>query len=157
LLASGSVDWLVCLWDLAIGALQQTIDGHQSLDYDESPAHESVAFSPDGRLIASCSANGIVRLWDPKTGAITQIFDDDDYESPVQIMTFSPDGLFLVSGSYESPIVRLWNTTTGAITQTLDGHSYAINSVTFSPDSRLLVSCSADHTVCLWDLEIGVV
>ncbi|KAJ6055861.1 WD40 repeat-like protein [Penicillium canescens] len=142
--ASGSVDWIVHLWDLATRALQQTIDGHITLSFGESTASESVAFSPDSQLLASCSANETVRLWDPAAGGLTQILDGDDSEAPVQIMSFSPDGRFRASGSYESPV-------------TLNGHSRPLNSLTFSPDSRLLVSCSADKTAHLWNLVIGAV
>ncbi|KAJ5150914.1 NACHT and WD40 domain protein, partial [Penicillium canariense] len=156
-LATGSADWIVHLWDLVTGRLQKTIDGHMTLGFVLSAASESVAFSPDGQLLASCSANETVRLWDPMAGGITEIINGDDPESPVRFMTFSPDGLSLASGSFDSPAVCLWNTATGALTHTLDGHSRPVTSVTFSPDSRLLASCSSDGTARLWGLPIGTV
>ncbi|KAJ5216362.1 NACHT and WD40 domain protein, partial [Penicillium cinerascens] len=156
-IATGSVDWVVRLWDLVTGTLQKTIDGHMTMGFVLSAASESVAFSPDGQLLASCSANETIRLWDPMAGESTEILSGDDPQPPVQFMKFSPDGLSLASGSFESSAVCLWNTATGALTHTLDGHSRSVNSVIFSPDSRLLASCSADGTVRLWGLPIGTV
>ncbi|KAJ5234280.1 NACHT and WD40 domain protein, partial [Penicillium citrinum] len=154
-LATGSANWVVRLWDLATSTLQKTIDGHMSLGFTLSAASESVAFSPDSQLLASCSADETVRLWDPMVSEITETLNEDDLEPPVDVMAFSPDGLFLASGSFESPVVCLWNTTTGALTHTLEGHSQPVTSVTFSPDSRILASSSADGTSRLWVLPIG--
>jgi WD40 repeat protein len=72
-------------------------------------------------------------------------------------MAFSPDGHFLASGSYESSVVRLWDANSGTLAHIFEGHSSPVNSVIFSPDSRMLVSCSCDHTICLWDLVMGTV
>ena len=60
---SGSDDKTVRLWDTAIGALQQTLEGH-------SNAVRSVAFSPDGKQVVSGSEDTTVRLWDAATGAL---------------------------------------------------------------------------------------
>ncbi|KAL7658062.1 hypothetical protein ACMYSQ_004203 [Aspergillus niger] len=122
------------------------------IGFSGSRASDAVAFAPDGKKLASCSANETIRLWDLTASEITQNHNSDSFEPPIQIMTFSPDGLFLASGSYESPVVRIWNVTEGTIAWTLDEHSAAINSLAFSPDNRILVSCSADNSAFLWDL-----
>ncbi|KAJ5710327.1 WD40 repeat-like protein [Penicillium malachiteum] len=152
LLASGSDDWFVHLWDLATGTLQQTVDGHMSIGFIGSGASDAVAFTPDGKTLAFCSANETIRLWDLTASEITQNHNSDGFEPPVQIMTFSPDGLFLASGSYDSPVVRIWNVKESPIAWTFNEHSAAINSLAFSPDNRVLVSCSADNSARLWDL-----
>ncbi|THC87338.1 hypothetical protein EYZ11_013216 [Aspergillus tanneri] len=145
LLASGSRDNTVRLWDPTTGALQQTLEGH-------SDWIRSVAFSPDGRLLASGSNDTTVRLWDPTRGALQQILEG--HSRSIRSVAFSPDSRLLASGSYDKT-VRLWDPTTGALQQVLEGHSRSVESVVFSPDGRLLASGSYDNTVRLWDPATG--
>ncbi|KAJ5819444.1 hypothetical protein N7474_005035 [Penicillium riverlandense] len=145
LLASGSNDKTVRLWDPATGALQQTLEGH-------SDSVRAVAFSPDGRLLASGSGDKTVRLWDPATGALQQTLEG--HSGWVWAVAFSPDGRLLASGSRDKT-VRLWDPATGALQQTLEGHSDSVRSVAFSPGGRLLASGSRDKTVRLWDPATG--
>ncbi|OQE62988.1 hypothetical protein PENNAL_c0253G00080 [Penicillium nalgiovense] len=145
LLASGSDNKTVWLWNPATGALTQTLEGH-------SDSVRSVVFSPDGRLLASGSTDKTVRLWDPATGALTQTLEG--HSGSVGSVAFSPDGRLLASGS-DDTTVRLWDPATGALTQTLEGHSDSVRSVVFSPDGRRLASGSTDKTVRLWDPATG--
>ncbi|KAL3469675.1 hypothetical protein BJX99DRAFT_268041 [Aspergillus californicus] len=89
----------------------------------------SVAFSSDGRLLASGS-------------------------HPVYSVAFSLDGRLLASSSRDKTI-KLWDPTTGALKQTLEGHSNWVQSVAFSSDGRLLASGSHDKTIKLWDPTTG--
>ncbi|CAI7568060.1 unnamed protein product [Penicillium pancosmium] len=145
LLASGSDDKTIRLWDPATGNLQQTLEGH-------SYSVQSVAFSPDGRLLASGSEDKTIRLWDPATGNLQQTLKGHLYS--VQSVAFSPDGRLLASGCQDNTI-RLWDPATGNLQQTLEGHSYSVQSVAFSPDGRLLASGCEDNTIRLWDLATG--
>ncbi|KAI9037866.1 uncharacterized protein KD926_011569, partial [Aspergillus affinis] len=145
LLASGSDDKTVRLWDTATGALQQTLEGH-------TDRAMSVAFSPDGRLLASGSDDATVRLWDTATGALQQTLEG--HTNRVRSVAFPPDGRLLASGSNDET-VRLWDPATGALQQTLEGHTHWVSSVAFSPDGRLLASGSNDKTVRLWDPATG--
>ncbi|KAG2411924.1 hypothetical protein HFD88_009480 [Aspergillus terreus] len=144
LLASGSYDKTVRLWDPATGALQQTLIGH-------TDSVSSVAFSPDGRLLASGSEDKTIQIWDPATGALQQTLIG--HTDSVSSVAFSPDGRLLASGS-EDETVRLWNPATGALQQTLK-HTNSVYSVAFSPDGRLLASGSEDETVRLWNPATG--
>ncbi|KAJ5369329.1 NACHT nucleoside triphosphatase [Penicillium cataractarum] len=145
LLASGSHDNTVRLWDPATGVLVQTLEGH-------SHSVLSATFSPDGQLLASGSQDNTIRLWDPATGELTQMLED--HSDSVWSVAFSPDGQLLASGSSDNT-VRLWDPAIGVPTQMLEGHSDSVQSVAFSPDGRLLASGSRDKTVRLWDPATG--
>jgi WD40 repeat protein len=112
----------------------------------------SVAFSPDGRMIVSGSHDKTIRLWGTRTGkSIGEPFQG--HESSVNSVAFSPNGRMIVSGSYDKTI-RLWDTRTGkSIGEPFQGHESSVNSVAFSPDGQMIVSGSRDTTVRLWDIR----
>ncbi|HLG64134.1 MAG TPA: helix-turn-helix domain-containing protein [Ktedonosporobacter sp.] len=112
----------------------------------------SVAFSPQGELLAGGTSSGEIRLWQARDG--TPLLTCRGHTEWVRSVTFSPDGKLLASGS-EDQTVRLWETETGRCLRVLPGHSYRVWSVAFSPDGKLLASGSEDQTVRLWETETG--
>ncbi|KAK4451027.1 hypothetical protein QBC34DRAFT_61486 [Podospora aff. communis PSN243] len=145
LVASGSYDSTVKIWDAATGECTQTLEGH-------SGPVNSVAFSPDSKLVASGSRDKTVKIWDAATGECTQTLKG--HSGPVNSVAFSPDSKLVASGSRDRT-VKIWDAATGACTQTLEGHSRPVTSVAFSPDSKLVASGSYDSTVKIWDAATG--
>ena len=139
-LASAGEDDIICLWDANIGVRKKTFYGHE--DYVSS-----VAFSPDGHLIASTS-NGdeTLLLWDTNTGKIKATISNRFGSSAA----FSPDGSLIVSGGWA---LRLWDATTGDLKQFVE--SIPTFSVAFSPNGSLIASGHGsikNNTIRLWDV-----
>lgn len=143
-LASSSFD-CVKVWDVSTGSCLKTFTGHTN-------EVSSVAFSPDGQIVASASADQTLKLWDVNTGNCIKTLTG--HTNWIWSVAFSPDGKTLVSGSCDQT-VRLWDVSTGRCIRTLTGHTRHIYSVSFSPDGQTVASGCADETARLWDVNTG--
>jgi WD40 repeat protein len=111
-----------------------------------------LAYSPDGRLLASGGADWMVRLWEPATGKEVGRFEG--HRSYVQAVAFSDRGALLASGSFDKT-VRLWDVAARKELRVLRGHVAAVRAVAFSPGGKVLASAGADNTVRVWDVASG--
>jgi WD40 repeat protein len=94
----------------------------------------SVAFSPDGKLLATSDVVGQIRVWQVVDGQ--QLLTFQGHTNWVSSIAFSPDGQLLAVSGSSDPTVKLWEVSTGQCVRTLQGHSNWVSSVAFSPDGQ---------------------
>ena len=108
----------------------------------------AVAWSPDGRRIASGGAGTTIQVWDATTGEA--LFTYRGHLSCVYTLAWSPDSTRIASVAGETTI-HIWNATTGDVFVAEDLHSDPVNALAWSPDGRRIASGGSGHTVCIWD------
>lgn len=143
LLASGSADNTVKLWDMASKREVRTLAGH-------TKGVRAVAFRADGQL-ASGAIDGSINFWDVATGAVQRNLTGN---GSVSAVAFSSDGRWFAAGNMEK-VVRLWDLKSNHEPLTLLGHIGSVTTIAFSHEGRWLASGSADKTIRIWDLETG--
>jgi WD40 repeat protein/transcriptional regulator with XRE-family HTH domain len=119
----------------------------------------AVAFSPDGKLLATAYGDGYVRLWNPATGQAvgSPLPADTSLDGFVYDVAFSPDGKLLATADIHG-YVRLWNPATQRAVGApiaADTDVEGVSSMSFSPDGKLLATAGVDGTVRLWNPATG--
>ena len=158
ILASGSEDKTIKLWDITTGKEIRTITGH-------SDSVHALAISPDGKILASGSNDKTVKLWDLQTGKeIRTITGHSSWVRSVAISSFNTSSengknrKILASGSIDKTI-KIWDLSTGKLIHTLKGHTQSVTSLAISPpvegSDGILLSGSADRSVKFWNLSTG--
>jgi WD40 repeat protein/predicted Ser/Thr protein kinase len=133
------------LFELRTGQYIRTLSGH-------SHWVNSVAFSPDGQVIASGSWDNSIKLWQVQTGRKLRTLSG--HASSVNSVAFSPDGQVIASGGSDNSI-KLWQVQTGRELRTLSGHASSVYSVAFSPDGQVIASGGSDNSIKLWQVQTG--
>ncbi|MYB64132.1 PQQ-binding-like beta-propeller repeat protein, partial [Candidatus Poribacteria bacterium] len=134
----------VRLWDVGTKTLKDTLLGHGDTVL-------TVAFSLDGKTIASGSRDNTVVLWDIDGNYKNTLPNHTD---TVVSTAFSPDGKTIASASWDSTII-LWDAKNLQPRVTINGHTSGLNSINFSPDGKTIVSGGDDRIVRLWDITTG--
>jgi WD40 repeat protein len=156
ILASGSWDKTIKLWNWETGEAIATFTGH-------TKPILSIAISPDGQILASGSWDKTIKLWQIETGEL--ITTMTDHSAPVECVAFSPplmwekksakkiaSDFILASGSLDGTI-KLWQGNSGKLIQSLTAHTDGVRGLAFSPDGEIFASASVDKTVKLWNLN----
>lgn len=145
ILATGSREKNIMLWDTNTGLRLRTLLGH-------SERVNAIAFSPNGDQLASVSEDQSIRLWDLSPTVATTVFAG--HRGPLWATAISPDGTRTASGGIDRTI-RVWDTTTGKELRALTGHTGAITALAWSADGQRIISASGDKTVRAWEISTG--
>ncbi len=119
------------------------------LQNGHSERSDGLAFSPDGRYLASASTDSTIRIWDATTGHELRVLTG--HAGAVRTVAFSTDGKLLASGGTDGK-AKIWDVVTGRELANLAGHKGRINALAFSRDGKLLASGGVDNSIKLWDV-----
>ena len=122
--------------------LLKTLQGHKDCIY-------SVAWSPDGKLLASGSYDKMVKLWDAATGQ--EVKNLQDHIDAVFAVAFSPDGKHLASGSQDRS-VKIWDIASGQRLYTLGDAADGLTSIAYSPSGKQIAAAGYDKTIYVWQV-----
>ena len=160
------VDWRAAAREREYGKLREACEGKRlevapemeaararletrAMSLGHTGSVNAVAFSPDGRLALSGSADNTVRLWEVETGRQVRVLEG--HSARVLSVAISGDGRLALSGSQDNT-VRLWEVETGRQVRVLEGHSAGVWSVAFSTDGRQAFSSAVNGVLRIWDL-----
>ncbi len=137
--------------------IHQYIEKYRKIGSRYKCVPQKLAFSPCGTIIA-CGIKEHIRLRDAATFETRMLILLPETCSRPFALTFSPCGKYLVSGSWwkkglEKVSIRIWEVATGKNIHTFWGHTTDVQDLAFSPDGKLLASCSYDGTILLWDVK----
>ncbi|GKT48330.1 WD repeat-containing protein 82 [Colletotrichum spaethianum] len=148
ILASGSYDEAVFLWDVRAGRLMRSLPAH-------SDPVSGIDFCGDGTLVVSCSTDGLIRIWDTYTGQCLRTLVHEDNPA-VTSVCFAPNGRFVLAFNLDNSI-RLWDYVAGSVKKTYQGHAnsrFAIGGCfgLIPCEGAFVASASEDGEIVLWDV-----
>jgi polar amino acid transport system permease protein len=142
------------IWNARTGDPVQKLEGNweDEITREEWLGHEkevtALAFSPDGELLVSGSADKTISFWDLETGQVR--WESEGHYAAITKLVFNQQGNALLSGSADSK-AKGWRVPGGKLSGTFVGHLGAVNGVAFGPDAESLLTAGDDGTLRLWD------
>ena len=156
-LATGTREGRIRVWDTTTGKRHKDLKGHAGVNLPNKADISilALAFSPDGKIIASGCIDNTVQLWDTEKGS--KLATLRGHKGWVTALAFSADGKTLASGDANKAI-KIWDVDSYKERKTLLGHKNTICTLTFAPEgtslySGCLASGSNDGTIRFWDLK----
>lgn len=141
-LASGSADTTIKLWDTLTGRELRTLIGHNDKVH-------SVKFSSDGKRLISASWDKTIKLWNVENGQLIRTFIG--HTEMVFSVVFSKDGKLILSGD-RNKTINLWDVESGKLLNSLKTKLF-LESFALSPDGKLLAFCEDYQTIKLWSID----
>ena len=145
LIASGSTDNLIIVWDAATGTLRHILDGH-------TLTVNSVCFSPDGHTLASASDDKTIRLWDVKTGAPLHLLTG--HTAAVMRALYTSDGKSLISGGADRT-VKIWDADGTSKPKNIYRHKFGLRSIGLNPNGQTVLLTARDPDILEIDIQTG--
>ena len=145
MLASGSADCTLKIWDLRKKHCVQTFKGHEG-------KIGTLAFSPDCKWVASGSDDGCVKVWD--LVASKKIFELQANTAGVTVIKFNPTTMTLAAG-YQDRVVRYWNLETQSLESSTSPDSLPIHQICFDPKTGTMLFSAIPNSLKLWHIEQG--
>jgi WD40 repeat protein len=142
---TGPIYGEIKLWDVRTGNLVLDLPPERCFIW-------SVAFSPNGKLLATANEDGTVKIWDLKKRSLKQILTG--YEGAIYSAAFTTDGHNLVTGS-EDKTIRVWNTNNWTLKRQIKGHKDKVISIAISSQGKLVSGGAGDKTVRTWEIRTG--
>jgi WD40 repeat protein len=136
---------VVCIWDVRTGNRLHKLSGHTG-------TVQAIAFSPDGKALASQDHDWTIRLWDVGSGKEVRRLEAP--EPYADCLTFSSEGRLLISGGGDRTI-HVWEVSSGKKVWPPAGHTSSVDCIDVSPDGKTVASGSSDGTLRLWDMRTG--
>lgn len=148
LLASGSSDGIIRVWDLISGELTEHIDIHDSVSVSE------ILFNNTGTKLISSSDK--IKIYDLKHRAVEMVLDGH-HGQLIGDLDVDNSGVLLISGdiAVRNPLIVLWNLETGDQIRTFEGHQKVIRDIAFSSDDSMIASAGEDNLIILWSVHTG--